>query len=775
MQIKCDHCQLKFDKQNLIFDDGHYFCCHGCKSVFGLLKNENLDSFYHKLGSNKLQSIKQPKHQLSDFDTQSFAQKFITTTNDVHEVMLFIEGIHCSACIWLNETILTRDPNILDININATSHKATIKYKNTKLSSIVAKINAIGYDVSPASHLNDTKTKTKNIYLISIILALFASSNIMMIDIAKYNDILISPSTKFIFNIAEWVLASIALFGGGYIFFKGAYYALKNKLLNMDFLIITGATSTYLYSIYIMFFTSLHTYFDSVCMIITFILISKYIELLALNNISTKLEKIYFMPKDITLTRDDQLLICKASDIEIGDIVHIKVGESIPTDGVILRSASLDLSMLTGESKTIHKAKNQTIKSGSVAKNIFDYKVTALHNQSFLQNIASKALSSLNKRSKIEQFSLSSTIYFIYFILFMSLFTLVLWSFIGSVEVAFRYAVSVVIISCPCAFAIAVPLAKSKGITTLLKNKILIKDSSLIGQIPKIKHIVFDKTKTLTTGNFAIKHHKIYKKYDKDLFLAFLAHSTHPIAKSILKKTPSGVLIKFLTPIKEIQSQGITTKYNNQTLLAGNHKLMQNHGIDTSKIPTNNSILIYAIDNTVVCHYELQDELKPNTKELFRSLAQKNIKTYIISGDTHHSTEQIAKALNCKEFYANLLACDKADFINQIKQPKIMIGDGINDTLAMSQADISISFIDATELGISSSDIILLSNDMQAVQNTIQISTKISQKISQNLSLSLIYNLIAIPLAVSGTITPIIAAISMSLSSLLVVANTIRK
>lgn len=362
--VACSHCHIEFDESVMIKDDNHYFCCSGCQGVFNLLSDEGLDSFYDK-SSNMILTPQTKKYEdSSNFDTQAFKDAFVNIDSDgFSKVSLIIEGIHCSACVWLNEKALHKMDGVIEADINFTNNKATIVWADdvVKLSDIIDMIRSIGYNAFAydATIQEVHANRERKAYYLKMAVAIFASMNIMWIAVAQYAGYFsgITQDVKTILNIAEGVLATPVLFYSGWVFFRGAYYGLKAKVVNMDLLVATGALLTYIYSIYITASEQGEAYFDSVSMIITFVLIGKFLEVLSKKNAADTLDIISkHIPNEVNLVVDGSVVACKLDTVKVGDKVIVASGEKVLLDGEIVKGeGSFDESSLSGESDPVFK------------------------------------------------------------------------------------------------------------------------------------------------------------------------------------------------------------------------------------------------------------------------------------------------------------------------------------------------------------------------------------------------------------------------------------
>jgi Cu+-exporting ATPase len=785
--IKCNHCNLEFTEDIMIKDNDKYFCCTGCQGVYHLLNDEGLDSFYDKVGSKTLSAPKEILDEnLTKFDNDNFHKNYVTKLNNGNsKIHLIIEGIHCSACVWLNEKILHREEGILEANINYTNHKATIIWDNNqiKLSQIIEKIRSIGYNayVYDSTAQEQKASKEKRDYYIKMIVAIFASMNIMMLAIAKYSGYFmgIQDDIKSIIHYTEFFLATPVLFFSGLVFFRGAYYGLKNRFINMDFLVITGAVLTYVYSLYVLISGEGESYFDSVVMIITFVFIGKFLEVTAKKNIVDTLDTIHTIVDDtLTIVQDNTPKEISIQEVQIGDIIQTKAGDKIAIDGTIINgSGSFDYSSITGESEPIYRQKDDELISGSInIDGVIKYKANKTYETSTINVISNLIEESLNKKPNIEKMANNLSGSFSLIILGLSISTFLGWYFYNNMfENALINAIAVIVIACPCALALATPVATLVGITTASKESIIFKESKFLETLAKADIVLFDKTGTLTQAKPTVIKEEYLKEFDEDILFSLVSNSKHPISKAIANFIDSKQILE-LHDIKSITARGIKAKYKNQNIYGGNLEFIKENGIDF-EINSQNSIFIFAIEDEVVAYFELKDKPKDGAKELLNYLNNNGYQTIMTTGDNKTVAQNIANEIGIKEVKSNLLPQDKANIVNQFQEKGhkvVMIGDGINDTIALSSSDIAIAMGNGADISIAVSDVVILNNSLNSLQKAFEISKRTFGNIKQNLVLSLIYNTITIPIAMLGYVIPFIAAISMSISSLLVVGNSIR-
>ncbi len=793
-KIACSHCHLEFDESVMIEDeiDGEkkYFCCKGCQGVYHLLKSEGLDTFYDKLGDTKLQPAVKKDDDLEKFDLEGFKKKYIKERDDgFYEINLIIEGIHCSACVWLNEKVLHQTPGIIEAVINYTNHKAKIVWDpdEIKLSKIIETVRSIGYNAYPYDPAlqEERAVKKRRDYYARILVAVFATMNIMWIAIAQYVGFFtgMRSDIKDILNFAEFVLATPTLFYSGWVYYKGAYYGIKNRFVNMDLLVASGATLAYIYSVYAMITRTGEVYFDSVTMIITFVLVGKYLEVLSKKQAVDTLDSLLgTAPTEVTVVIGDEKSLVSVENVKVGDIIEIKPGEKVAIDGVIVYgSASFDESSLTGESEPVFKKEGDEVLSGSIClDSVVRYKATKDFSTSLLSTISDLLEDSITKKPKIERLANVVSGYFSVTILTIAVLTFIGWYFIvGDFERALIVAISVIVIACPCALGLATPMATLLGISTAAKRGILFKEASFIETMAKSDILVLDKTGTITEGKPSVVSYEKLKEFDANLLYSLLLTSNHPISKGVLnyiKDKFKNLKELKLKDVKSVEAKGMEAKYEDKKLIGGNLELLKKNGVKF-ELESENSVFIFAYDGEVKAVFELRDNIKESAAEAVSKIKSLNVDVVMLTGDNEKVAERVAKEIGIDKFYAKLLPQEKFAMIEKFHKDGrivVMAGDGINDSLALSSSDIAIAMGSGADIAISVSDVVLMDEKPINLYKAFKISKRAYKAVKENLTLSVIYNVFAVPLAVLGYVNPLVAALSMSLSSLLVVGNSFR-
>ena len=789
-KIACAHCHLEFTKTVMIQEGTNYFCCNGCQGVFHLLNDEGLESFYAKTGTTKLSPPSTQYEDSSNFNAPAFYDKFVKTNSEgFEEVSLIIEGIHCSACIWLNEKALYKMEGIVEASINFTNNKAHIVWVDDvlKLSAIIDMIRAIGYNAYPydASLQEVHANKQRKDYYMRMAVAIFASLNIMSIAVAQYAGFFtgMTHDMKNILNTAEGILATPVLFYSGWVFFRGAYYGMKNRVVNMDLLVASGASLTYIYSLYISLTQEGEAYFDSVSMIITFVLIGKFLEVLSKKNAADTLDMIgRHLPSEVSVVENETIVQKKLQEVKVGETIVVSSGETILLDGEILKgSGSFDESSLTGESEPIYKKEGDNVVSGTISIDAdIHFCASRDFEHSTLSNLVALLENALTKKPKIEQLANRLSEHFSTAVLILSIATFFIWwLWPHSFEESLMVSISVIVIACPCALGLATPVATLVGLTLGTKKGILFKESAQLETMAKADVLLVDKTGTLTQGQPDVVCSTLVKDFDSTLLYSLVKSSKHPVSAGILrylqKQEYTGSEIIFDSFV-QVPARGIKATFKEDEIIGGNLAFMHENGIE-SDFSSEETLFFVAINNELVAIYELKDTIKSGATELVSSLKKRAIETIMLTGDHQKSALRVANTIGITQVYSELLPEEKLSFVQNLQDEGkviVMVGDGVNDILALGSADIGIVMGSGSDIAVDVSDVVLLNDSLESLLDSFKISRTTFRLIKQNFVISLVYNAITIPLAMLGYVIPLIAALSMSFSSLLVVLNSMR-
>ncbi|WRG55525.1 heavy metal translocating P-type ATPase [Helicobacter pylori] len=784
--MKCSHCQLEF-KESELFKEviNHkelYFCCTGCARVYALLLDLNLESFYDKLNDSTLAPVT-PQDPMNILELEQALEE-----NNKSELILnlLLEKTHCNACLWLNQKVLERLSGVKKVSVNFTTHHLQIVFdKSLNPKEIIQKIESLGYGAKIYNAKNYTlkAQKEQRSYLLTLSVGFFATMNLMFIAIAKYAsygsasyggasygagmDKLMQRNL----DLVSLFLSLLVLVVVGRFFIKGAFYGLKNGVLGMDLSVSFGALSAFVYSLYAML-VSQETYFEASSTILTLVFGSKFLELKArlfANEKCLALESHEI--HSVIIVENGKQIEKHPKDVAIGSVVWVPSGAKIALDGVLLNHASVDASLISGEFKPLELGVNDPILGGYVNVGVpFSYQVSANFQNSRLSSLLETLKKSFLEKPLIESSANQIADIFSKAVLFLAFVSFLLWQFGlgGNFEKALMVCISVLVISCPCAFALATPIALVIGV---FKNPLIVfKEALFLETLAKVKKIFIDKTGTLTQKEVLLKEKIIYEEFDERLLKSLLKTREH-LAHNAILKTLNGDEVN-LEQI-EFFAHGLKASYHNETLLVGSLKFLNAMGVNIKTKESANIMVGFAKNKTLCALFILEERLKANAKEVIQALQNKGLELEILSGDNESSVKECAKKLGISKYHANLTPEDKAQIVSSYKGVCAMIGDGNNDALALKQASVSLGF-EKSALSKSACDILLLEEDLSLLEKAFHNAQKVYQVVLQNIVLSLIYNAILIPVAMLGYINPLIASLSMSTSSLLVVLNSLR-
>ncbi|WQW27978.1 heavy metal translocating P-type ATPase [Helicobacter pylori] len=789
--MKCSHCQLEF-KESELFKEviNHkelHFCCTGCARVYALLLDLNLESFYDKLNDSTLAPVT-PQDSMSALELEQALEE-----NNKGELILnlLLEKTHCNACLWLNQKVLERLSGVKKVSVNFTTHHLQIVFeKSLNPKEIIQKIESLGYGakIYNAKNYALKAQKEQRSYLLTLSVGFFATMNLMFIAIAKYAsyggasyggasyggasygtgmDKLMQRNL----DLVSLFLSLLVLVVVGRFFIKGAFYGIKNGVLGMDLSVSFGALSAFVYSVYAML-VSQETYFEASSTILTLVFGSKFLELKArlfANEKCLALES-HEIHSVIVVEKDKQIEK-HPKDVAIGSVVWVPSGAKIALDGVLLNNASVDASLISGEFKPLELGVNDPILGGYVNVGVpFSYQVSANFQNSRLSGLLETLKKSFLEKPLIESSANKIADIFSKAVLFLAFVSFLLWQFGlgGDFEKALMVCISVLVISCPCAFALATPIALVIGV---FKNPLIVfKEALFLETLAKVKKIFIDKTGTLTQKEVLLKEKIIYEEFDERPLKSLLKTREHLAHNAILKSLDSDEVN--LETI-EFFAHGLKANYQNETLLVGSLKFLNAMGVDTPMKESANIMVGFAKNETLCALFILEERLKNNAKEVIQALQNQGLELEILSGDNESSVKECAKKLGISKYHAHLTPEDKAQIVSSYQGVCAMIGDGNNDALALKQASVSLGF-EKSALSKSACDILLLEEDLSLLEKAFHNAQKVYQVVLQNIVLSLIYNAILIPVAMLGYINPLIASLSMSASSLLVVLNSLR-
>lgn len=746
-----------------------------------------------------------------------------------------IGGMTCTLCSAVIESKLENMSGIEKATVSYASEKAALQFDPEIIQFIMIQkaIESLGFSIEESEHTGSNKKpkydrslrKLKILLVFSAILSFPLLLSMLVAGIGFCHDYLFPGNTDKIAQLVAKVkyyshylhnwkfqlaLATPVQFIIGFRFYRNAFNSLRARKAGMDLLVVIGTTSAYFYSLY----NSLHDtnlvyagmkniYFEASSLIITLVLLGKYFEALAKGRASKAVQALLELkPKTACVLRGNSELYLTIDEIKTGDLLVVRPGEKIPVDGVITEGfSSVDESMLTGESAPVEKQAGDPVTGASLNKHgTFKFKALRVGNDTVLANIVRITEEAQNSKAHIQKIADTVCGFFVPIVLLSALLTFLYWYFLvfdGNpyfIDKGIIYAVSVLVVSCPCALGLATPTALMVGIGRSAQKGILVKNSEALEISSKVNTVVFDKTGTITTGKLKVCNIGLVEKASDSaekelLLLAAIAEkrSEHPIGKAIYEsvKRESGEVLQEPDRFEAYPGKGVSTVINEKKVLIGTLEFLRDNHIGTEAFEPLISVsqdakritqAYMAVDGKPAVVISLSDDLRESSKAAVSMLKKMGIEVYMLTGDNKRTAQYIAGKVGIDNVIAEVLPENKAEEIEKLKkQGKIvaMVGDGINDAPALATAHVGFAIGTGTDVAVETGDIILLKDNLVNIATSIKLSSRTMLKIKENLFWAFIYNLIGIPYAAMGHLNPVVAAAAMTLSSLSVLLNSL--
>ncbi|MBR3255332.1 MAG: copper-translocating P-type ATPase [Clostridia bacterium] len=727
------------------------------------------------------------------------------------KIILAIEGMTCSACSNGLEKYLNKQDGVQKAEVNLIMANATIEYDEKKLN--IAKLEEFVKKAGFRSkgEFKEIKTERENkkqkylliiFTFLAIILMYISMGHMIKIPIIEFLNPHINPTN---YTITLLVL-TIAFLIYGFDIIKNGYKNLIHKTPNMNTLVGIGVLTSFLYSVYNMYLVFngnnnqvMNLYFESSAIVIYFIKLGRYIDGISKDKTKEAIQKLVTItPQNAVIKVNGELKQVTLDEIKKGDIVIAKAGEKIAVDGKIVNGkAHVDESFITGESKPTTKEIGSKVIAGSLNYDGYiEYKAERIGRETTVSEIVKLVVEASNTKAPIAKVADKVSGYFVPLIIIIAILTFIIYMACGQgLEVAITTFVTVLVVACPCSLGLATPLAIVVSQGVCASNGILIKKNEILENAQKANVIVFDKTGTLTYGKLKVSKINNYSKLDEDSLMQLVGSletkSNHPIgsafANYLQDKKLSNLQVK---NYENLSGYGIVGEVDNKKIIVGNYKILELHNIknnykqDEIELSSDGNSIVYVVqDNQIIALIGVNDIVKNEASETIKELNNMNIETIMLTGDNKETAEKIAKKIGITKVVSNVLPKEKSNIINQLKKENkfvIMCGDGINDSPALTIADIGISVNGGTDIAMDSSQVILTKNDLTSITKLINISKKTIRNIKQNLFWAFFYNFLMIPIAmgvlkpIGISINPIIASLAMVISSITVILNTLR-
>jgi P-type Cu+ transporter len=811
----CDLCGLPlgYGTVTTVFSgDTYAFCCNGCRQVFTILieatDSPDPETFRETDLFRQCQArgiIPRSAEELTGArsDAGPGADTALTDaeitdsavgSHDTLTLKLKVSNMWCAACAWVIDEYLKKIPGVIDSACNFSTDRLQVVYDPVKTTplQIIETIGKLGYRaVVPGE---SEKTTERRREFVRFAVSAFLTINVMMLSFALYTGFFtdLSPENAAQISWPIFFMATIVLIYGGYDFYRKAWAGLGNAAFSMETLIIIGALSAYFFSTYNLFKGSIHLYYDTASMLITLVLLGKTLEHRAKGKVLEDLENFFaLMPTKVKICSGDfpEGRYVAIEQLAAGDCFRASETDIIPADGQILSgNGSVEESSLTGEPLPVNKKPGDFIRSGArVQQGSFKIKAEKVGNDSTLGQMMQIIERTLLTKMPIEGKTDIILQWFVPVVLVLAATTGLVCRLIGlSLETSILRAVTVMVISCPCALGIAIPLARVAGISIAGKKGILVRNFAAFEMARRITAFVFDKTGTITQGNWTLQEIVTFAPYDENQGLKLAAglekNSDHFIGQEILRQAqkrniePAGVV--------EIHTEenGVSGRFDGDIVKIGSADFLNmpasfNKRLESGDRQKSATSYVYmSIGDKPAAVFAFGDSIRNGARETVEALNRRGFQPALVSGDGAETTRTVAKNVGIHEVYGGQMPNDKVAIVRALQDRNhrvAMVGDGINDAPALVQADLSLAVHSGAHLGEEVADVTLMRAEPEQIIDFLRFAGAVNQKISQNLIFTFAYNVISIPMAISGLLTPLVAVSAMLLSSISVIGNTL--
>ncbi len=721
------------------------------------------------------------------------------------KITISVSGMHCQSCVTLLTKALQKNNGVRYCNVNYATEKATVEYDEPATQEqLISSVIGLGYGATliKEGHPKDSEAKKRKAELKKL-QHLFLFSLFFTIPAFFIGMVLMWFGIEIPFQgYILFALATPVQFIVGYTIYKGAYGALKNKAANMDTLIALGTSAAYFYSVYVIFFQPMQDqYFEAAAVLITFVMLGRYLEAIAKGKTSEAIRKLMNLsPKIATVVRDGKEKKIPVDDVVVHDIIIVKPGEKIPVDGIIITGQSaIDESMITGESMPVEKSKGDAVIGATINKHgSFTMKATKIGANTTLSQIVKLIEDAQGNKAPIQRFADTISAYFVPCVLIIAFLSFLGWYYIAGETFSFALitAVSVLVIACPCALGLATPTAIMVGTGKGAEKGILIKGGDSLETAHKLYAVVFDKTGTLTQGKPTVTDvisasASITEKDLLSIAAGIEQHSEHPLAQAIVNVAKTEHLaLPTIHKFTAIPGQGIEGFLNEKKLVVAKpdylRKIVSLQHFDNSIAELEKqgkTVVGIYFHGRIMGFLAIADTPREDSLRAVRQLQKDKIFVYMITGDNKRTAHAVAKQLGINHVIAGVLPQDKAAKVKELQKngrKVAMVGDVINDAPALAQADIGIAIGSGTDVAMETGNIVLMNNNTYDVVRAIQLSKITMRKIKHNMFWALFYNVLGIPIAAGllypftgWLLSPVIAGGAMALSSVSVLTNTL--
>ncbi len=769
-------------------------CCQGCQAVAQAIVDNGLDDYYRyrtDLPRSGEELVPDELLKLDLYNHPEVQKSFVHDEGGtVRQASLILEGITCAACIWLNERHLRQLPGVKAATVNYASHRARVTWDDSiiKLSVILAEIRKLGYHAHPfnVQQQEELRQQRRKLEFRRIAVAGLSAGQVMMLAVALYAGEAqgMEPATTQLLRWFSLLLTAPAVLYAALPFYLSAWSVLKRGRANMDVPITLGILAGFVGSIWATVHGSGAVYYDTISMLVFFLLVTRFLERGAREKSVEAAENLLRLaPAMATRVTEGQQELVQVMDISEGELILARPGETIAADGLVTEGASsVDESLLTGESHPLPKAVGDKVIAGSINfESPLTIRVTEVGENTVLAGIARLLDRAQAEKPRFAEIADVVAVWFTYGLLAVVVLVASVWYWLDASR-AFEIVLSVLVVSCPCALSLAAPAAFAAAASHLVARGVLLTRGHALETLSRATHFVFDKTGTLTLGKPELILTIPLAELDANTCLKLAASleqsSEHPLAQSLLQ----AVHQSDLHAVENIENRpgfGLSGYFENVRYTLGNARLTPEIKMPPlmDPVPPGSTMIWLCDERRVLAAFVMADTLRPQAVELIQALLTGGVKVSILSGDAQDTVAYFSEKLGVKDWCAGLAPGEKLAELRKWQSSGeviAMIGDGINDAPVLAGAPVSIAMGGGTQMARASGDIVLLSENLLEIDHA-RITSRFGMNIvRQNFLWALTYNLIALPFAATGHLSPWLAALGMSVSSLVVVLNALR-
>lgn len=752
------------------------FCCGGCASAYAFVRELGLERYYDARSLDPRERLPRPPEELAE-DVSAYA---LAAADGTTSLSLLVDGLHCAACVWLIEQVLARDSAVVSARVNLTNRRLSLRWTGgiEIAARLIQAVQRVGYRAVPFDPLQQGGSDEERALLRAVAVAGFATANVMLLSVSVWAGFPgeMGPATR---DLMHWVSALIALPAIAYAgqpFFRSALVALRALRTNMDVPISIGVTLAAAMSLWETARSGAHAYFESVVMLLFFLLLGRYLDRRARGRVRSAAEHLVrcaAAPATV-VSADGSTRRAPSASLKPGDTVLIATGERIPADGrVIMGCSSLDRSLVDGETMPALVAPGTDVLAGMLNLSApLRVLVTAVGERTYLAEVV--RLMEAAERGRARLVALSDRVARRYApaVHLLALATFIGWALAGSWQVAVLNAVAVLIITCPCALGLAVPVVQVVASNRLFRRGILLKSATALERLAEVDTVVFDKTGTLTLGRAELSADCAVDAQDLALASGIAARSRHPLSRALRRVAPDAAP---LDEVREYAGRGLSYATSAGEVRLGSRDWCGIAGADESG--HRDAELWLAVPGRAPVQFRFHDALRPDAGAVAARLRAMGKRVVVLSGDRAAAVRSVADVLGIADWRGGVTSAEKFRTLEHLAEGGarvLMVGDGLNDGPALAAARVSMSPSTAADVCQTAADVVFQGASLGAVVEALDVARRCGWLIRENIGLAILYNLAAVPLAMAGLVTPLLAAAAMSGSSIAVVLNSLR-